>query len=276
MKLEVQDVTKTYHRRGRGLVALAPTHLKVEAGEFVCFLGPSGCGKSTLLNIIGGLEEPTAGRVLLDGSEVTEATAEIGIVFQQYTLFSWLTVEENAAFGSRLACNGPKGQIERGRPKNIRQRAEQLLDLVGLGDFRKAYPKELSGGMKQRVAIVRALANRPKVLLMDEPFGALDSQTREEMQELLLLLTQLEKISVVFVTHDIDEALFLGNRVELFSPRPGKIAMETVVPFGQNRSPSLKLEPDFLILKRQLQKHLHSFQKTGFQRQKLLKMIQGE
>jgi NitT/TauT family transport system ATP-binding protein len=257
MRLEVRDVAKTYAGRQGDVVALTPTSFFVEGGEFVSLLGPSGCGKSTTLGVIAGLEEPSAGAVFLDGARVTGPGPERGMVFQSYTLFPWLTVEENARFALGLAAN-----VRRAGVKGVAadaERADALLEVMGLRDFRRAYPRELSGGMKQRVAIVRALANRPKVLLMDEPFGALDAQTREEMQELMLLLQRHERTTVIFVTHDIEEALYLSSRVLVFSGRPGRILREVAVPFGAGaeRTLDLKLAPAFALLKRELFELLH-------------------
>jgi NitT/TauT family transport system ATP-binding protein len=222
----------------------------------VSLLGPSGCGKSTTLSVIAGLEEASAGAVLLDGARVTGPGPERGMVFQSYTLFPWLTVEENARFALGLAVNarraGARGSAEV-------ERADALLQLMGLDDFRRAYPRELSGGMKQRVAIARALTNRPKVLLMDEPFGALDAQTREEMQELMLLLQRHERTTVLFVTHDVEEAIYLSSRVLVFSPRPGRVVREVSVPFGPGaeRTLDVKLAPEFVQMKRELYQLLH-------------------
>lgn len=273
MKLEIQEVSKIYPTKSGPLEALSPSSLTIQSGEFVSFLGPSGCGKSTLLSIIGGLEQATKGKVILDDQVIQGPTADIGMVFQRYTLFPWLNVLDNAAFGQRLSCNGPQGQIKNDRPKNIRKRARRLLEMVGLSDFEKVYPRELSGGMQQRVAIARALANRPKVLLMDEPFGALDSQTREEMQEMLLLLSRVEKTTVIFVTHDVEEAIFLANRVFLFSPRPGQISREEPIPLGIDRDSSMKLSDDFLRIKASLLKQLQESKPPSYDRKKLLGAI---
>ena len=273
MKLEVDGVTRTYHSDNRIVEALKSCTFTIEHADFVVFLGPSGCGKSTLLNIISGLEHPTSGQVILDGEAMTGPSPDIGMVFQQYTLFPWLTVEKNAAFADRLKCNGAKGQLENDRPRNIARRAQKLLKLVGLEDFSKAYPRELSGGMQQRLAIVRALANRPKILLMDEPFGALDSQTREELQDMIQLLSQVEKITVIFVTHDVDEAIYLANQVMVFSPAPGGIVEEVPIPFGPARDPSLKLTEEFLTIKRDLKRLISQDQTPSYSRKELLELI---
>ena len=256
MRLDVRGLAKTYPGRQGEVVALTPTSFSVGGGEFVSLLGPSGCGKSTTLSIIAGLEVATAGEVLLDDVRVNGPGPERGMVFQSYTLFPWLTVEENTRFALGLAANARRT----GTNGEDAQRADALLEVMGLADFRRAYPRELSGGMKQRAAIARALANRPKVLLMDEPFGALDAQTREEMQELMLLLQRHERTTVLFVTHDIEEAIYLSSRVLVFSRRPGRIVREVSVPFGPGaeRTVDLKLAREFALLKRELFELLHS------------------
>jgi NitT/TauT family transport system ATP-binding protein len=254
MKLELRQLRKTYASRQGATEALAPTSFIVGDGEFVTLLGPSGCGKSSTLSLIAGLERPSGGEILLDGVPVTGPGRERGMVFQNYTLFPWLTVAKNIEFSLGLAQNrAAAGAVADER------RAHALLALMGLEAFRGAYPRELSGGMKQRVAIARALTNRPKVLLMDEPFGALDAQTREELQELMLLLQEHEKTTVLFVTHDVEEALYLSSRILVFSARPGRIVRELVVPFGPppGRRAELKLTAEFTALKRELVGLLH-------------------
>jgi NitT/TauT family transport system ATP-binding protein len=255
MRLDVRGLAKTYAGRQGEVVALTPTSFSVGGGEFVSLLGPSGCGKSTTLSIIAGLEEASSGDVFLDDVRVNGPGPERGMVFQSYTLFPWLTVEENTRFALGLAANARRTAAN----GEDAQRADALLEVMGLADFRRAYPRELSGGMKQRAAIARALANRPKVLLMDEPFGALDAQTREEMQELMLLLQRHEHTTVLFVTHDIEEAMYLSSRVLVFSRRPGRILREVAVPFGAGaeRTVDLKLTREFALLKRELFELLH-------------------
>lgn len=189
----------------------------VKNEEFVSILGPSGCGKSTILRILAGLEEPTSGSVQVSGEEVKGPSAKRGMVFQSYTLFPWLTVRENIEFGLKL-----KGM----KQKERKEISDRYLELVGLERFADSYGKELSGGMKQRVAIARSLANNPEVLLMDEPFGALDAQTKQSMQQLLLDIWKKEKTTIVFITHDIDEALFLSQRIYVMEARPGRILEE--------------------------------------------------
>jgi NitT/TauT family transport system ATP-binding protein len=267
MKLDVRGLAKTYSGRQGEVVALTPTSFTVEGGEFVSLLGPSGCGKSTTLSVIAGLEEASAGEVFLDGARVTGPGPERGMVFQSYTLYPWLTVEENTRFSLGLSANARRA----GGAADV-ERADALLELMGLRDFRRAYPRELSGGMKQRVAIARALTNRPKVLLMDEPFGALDAQTREEMQELMLLLQRHERTTVLFVTHDVEEAIFLSSRVLVFSRRPGRVLREVAVPFGPGaeRTLDLKVTPEFVRLKRELFDLLHRGGPAGDDRRSLL------
>ena len=273
MKLDIREVSKTFVTDERIVQALMSSNFTVDHNDFIVFLGPSGCGKSTLLNIISGLEDASSGQVILDGDPITGPSPEIGMVFQQYTLFPWLTVRQNAMFAAHLNCNGAKGQLENDRPRNIIHRAQKLLKLVGLENFSNAYPNELSGGMQQRLAIVRALANRPKVLLMDEPFGALDSQTREELQDMIQLLSQVEKITVMFVTHDVDEAIYLANRVMVFSQSPGRIIEEVSIPFGPTRDPALKLSEEFLAIKKNLKELINQDKTPSYSRKELLELI---
>lgn len=243
-KLSVSGVQKSFAAKGRKVVtALEDTSFVCRSGEFVTIVGPSGCGKSTLLRIVAGLEEPSAGSVFVDGKEVCGPGADRGMVFQSYTLFPWLKVIDNIAFGPKLKGLGAEER---------RQVAREYLEKIGLADFADAYPSELSGGMKQRVAIARALANDPEVLLMDEPFGALDSQTRLIMQELLLSVWEGAQKTVLFVTHDVEEAIFMADRVFVMSARPGRIREEIEVPLPRPRSYEIKTEPAFLELRRRL------------------------
>ena len=230
-------------RRFDKTVALQATDLDVAENDFVTILGPSGCGKSTLLRIVAGLDRQSAGEVLLDGRRIEGPGADRGMVFQSYTLFPWLTVRDNVCFGLR----------ERGLPRAQQlEIAQGFIDKVGLAGFEHHYPKQLSGGMQQRTAIARALANNPRMLLMDEPFGALDHQTRELMQELLLGIWEEQRKTVLFVTHDIDEAVFMGSRVVVMSARPGRIKLDRVVPLPHPRHYSVKTTPTFTELKREL------------------------
>ncbi len=245
VKLSVEGVSRVFPgvRRAAPVRALEPTDLTIAENDFLTILGPSGCGKSTLLRIIAGLDRPTAGRVLLDGREVRGPGADRGMVFQSYTLFPWLTVAENIAFGLR----------ERGTPAAERRAiVAAYVEKVGLRGFENHYPKQLSGGMQQRTAIARALANDPEILLLDEPFGALDNQTRSLMQELLLGIWERERKTVLFVTHDIEEAIFLASRVVVMSARPGRIKAEVTVPLPHPRHYRMKTGPEFSALKAQL------------------------
>jgi NitT/TauT family transport system ATP-binding protein len=254
LRLSIRGVSKRFTSRGRVTQALAPVDLELVQGEFVSLVGPSGCGKSTLLHIVGGLERASAGSVELDGEPVRGPGAELGLVFQQHTLFPWLTVLENVRFPNTLSHRRTRDAEARARRDEL---VEELLRSVGLWDFRHALPAELSGGMQQRAAIARALVSRPDVLLMDEPFGALDAQTREEMQELLLRIIARHRTTTLFVTHDVDEALLLSDRVVLFSSRPGRVLLELGVELPrQQRSSELKLEPEFLRLRRELHARL--------------------
>ena len=230
-------------RRFGSTLALQATDLAVDENEFITILGPSGCGKSTLLRIVAGLDVPTAGQVLLDGRRIEGPGADRGMVFQSYTLFPWLTVLDNVCFGLR----------ERGLPRAQQvEVAQGFLAQVGLAGFANHYPKQLSGGMQQRTALARALANDPRMLLMDEPFGALDHQTRELMQELLLGIWEKQRKTVLFVTHDIDEAVFMGSRVVVMSARPGRIKVDRAVPLAHPRHYSVKTTPVFAGLKAEL------------------------
>jgi NitT/TauT family transport system ATP-binding protein len=241
-KLQLRDIMMTFRtRRGDEVIAVDNLSLDVYNGEFLSIVGPSGCGKSTLLRVVAGLIEPTSGEVLLDGRLVTRPGADRGMVFQSYTLFPWLTVKGNVEFGPRL-----KG-LSRSECSRL---AQQYLEMVGLKAFENSYPKELSGGMMQRVAIARALANDPEVLLMDEPFGALDAQTRAIMQELLVNLWQYTPKTIIFVTHDIDEALFISDRVYIMTARPGRIKQVLNVELPRPRAFEMITTPEFIEQKK--------------------------
>jgi NitT/TauT family transport system ATP-binding protein len=275
MKLEVCQLEKEFRSRRQTLLALAPTSFQVGGGEFVSLLGPSGCGKSTLLQVVAGLEEATGGEVLLDGEPVVGPGKDRGMVFQSYTLFPWLTVAGNARFSFGLRGNRTAFRRSGEPMGDLVARTESLIDLMGLRPFWNAYPRELSGGLKQRVAIVRALANKPKLLLMDEPFGALDAQTREEMQELMLHVHAQERTTVLFVTHDVEEAIYLSSRILVFSARPGRIIDDVTVPFGagHERNPDLKLSLEFMALKRRLIGLLHPGARPDVDRRSLLESL---
>lgn len=240
--LSIQGVGRTFPgmHGGAPTLALQPTNLEVAHNDFITVLGPSGCGKSTLLRIVAGLDTPSTGRVLLDGQPVTGPGADRGMVFQSYTLFPWLTVRENICFGLREKGMQAAEQAEV---------AARFIAEVGLSGFEGHYPKQLSGGMQQRVALARALANDPKILLLDEPFGALDNQTRALMQELLLSIWELHKKTVLFVTHDIDEAIFMANRCVVFSARPGRIKNELAIDLPYPRHYTVKTTARFSELK---------------------------
>ena len=220
----------------------------MEVSEFVSIVGPSGCGKSTLLHMVGGLIEPTAGEMFLDGVQFYEAGPERGMVFQGYTLFPWLTVRENVKFGPRMQGLS----ID-----ECAKRASHFLDAVNLHGFHNHYPKQLSGGMRQRVAIARALANKPRILLMDEPFGALDAQTRAVMQDLVLEIRRKERTTTLFITHDIDEAVYLSDRIFVMTARPGRFKAELKVPFGDDRDDSTRDSPEYFELRKEVHHLLH-------------------
>jgi len=276
--LQVRNLEKIFHGRKGRVQALTPTTFDIAQGEFVCLVGASGCGKSTLLNMIAGLEEPTAGEITLDGHPIAGPGQDRGMVFQHYTLFPWLTVLQNTEFSEQLECNLDYDTLTSQEVEERSGRAESLLEVMGLGDFHNALPRELSGGMKQRVAIARALVNRPKLLLMDEPFGALDAQTREDMQEMMLLLSKTEGISVIFVTHDLEEAVYLASRILVFSPRPGRLVADLKVPYLIDRPATLKIHPEFLAIKRQLVDMLEASKTQGqkWDREALLKKVTRE
>ncbi len=241
--LSIRGVSRRFQSTHGETPALHAIDLDVAENDFVTILGPSGCGKSTLLRIVAGLDRQTSGEVLLDGQRIEGPGADRGMVFQSYTLFPWLTVRDNVCFGL----------LERGvaRAQQL-EIADAFLAKVGLSGFENHYPKHLSGGMQQRTALARALANAPRMLLMDEPFGALDHQTRELMQELLLGIWELERKTVLFVTHDIDEAVFMGSRVVVMSARPGRIKVDRAVPLSHPRHYSMKTSPAFAELKAEL------------------------
>jgi NitT/TauT family transport system ATP-binding protein len=248
IKISVRGLDKYYGRGDRRTHALQNINLDVGAGEFVTLVGASGCGKSTLLRTIGGLEEYADGDILCNGRIVDGTGSDRAMVFQSYSLYPWLTVTENIKFCRRL-----KHHRENAGSSDVEfaaGRADALIALMGLSLVADAYPSELSGGMQQRVAIARALMVRPDVLLMDEPFGALDAQTREVMHDLIRHVYLLEKTTVIFVTHDVEEAIYLGQRVMVMAPRPGRIDSIVDVPFGIERHQDLKLSPEFVALKR--------------------------
>lgn len=239
-KISVQNVRKVFPLKGEEFIALGGVDLDIADNEFITVVGPSGCGKSTMMNILAGLDEPTSGRALVDGVEVNGPGPDRGVIFQQYALFPWLTVRQNVEFGLKVAG---LGRVER------RERAEYFIKLVGLEQFADALPKMLSGGMKQRCAIARAYAVNPSILLMDEPFGALDALTRVRLQEQLLQTWNQEKRTVMFITHDVDEAVILANRVVVMAARPGRIHEVIDVDLPYPRDESVRLSPEFAELR---------------------------
>lgn len=249
-KICIRELNKYYGAGERKVHALSNISLNIAAGEFVTLVGASGCGKSTLLRTLGGLEEYSDGDILCNGKIVNGPGADRAMVFQSYSLYPWLTVSENIRFSRRL--KNKRENLTSNDVEIASGRADALIELMGLNHVVNAYPSELSGGMQQRTAIARALMVKPDVLLMDEPFGALDAQTREVMHDLIRYLYQLEKTTVVFVTHDVEEALYLGHRVIVMAPRPGRIDSIIDVPFGIDRDQDLKLTPEFNQIKREI------------------------
>ncbi|TCU13399.1 ABC transporter ATP-binding protein [Rhizobium sullae] len=250
-ELVIKGLSRTFPgvRGGQPTLALQPTDLSIPRNDFVTILGPSGCGKSTLLRIIAGLDRPTAGTVALEGKAVKGPGADRGMVFQSYTLFPWLTVRDNVGFGLR----------EKGVPETEKKEiVDSYIDKVGLRGFEHHWPKQLSGGMQQRTAIARALANNPKILLLDEPFGALDNQTRGLMQELLLGIWEREQKTVIFVTHDIEEAVFMASRVVTMTARPGRIKSITPVDLPHPRHYTIKASSEFSALRLKLTEEIRS------------------
>jgi NitT/TauT family transport system ATP-binding protein len=256
--IEIDRVTIVFGKNAKAHKAIEETSIRVEPGEFVCILGPSGCGKSTLLNSVAGYVKPNSGEVRVDGELVTKPGPDRGMVFQQYSLFPWKTVKENVAFGPKIA-----GQTA----VAAESVANTFLGMVGLSRFANRYPAELSGGMQQRVGIARALANYPRVLLMDEPFGALDAQTRLMMQESLLSIWNEFGTTVLFITHDIDEAVFLADRVLVMSASPGRIIADIKVDLRRPRVPEVMAEPAFAELKRQCIAHIRAESLKAFEQQ---------
>jgi len=241
--IDITDLGVVFNAGSNVVEAVSSVTMNVKPGEFVSLIGPSGCGKSTLLNIVAGFVQPTSGSALVDGAAIKGPGSDRGVVFQQYSLFPWLTVRKNVEFGLKM----------KGVP--VAQRVPQartLLGLAGLLAFENHYPDQLSGGMKQRVGIVRALATSPQMLLMDEPFGALDAQTRVVMQEILTNMWQQFRISVLFITHDIEESIFLSDKIYVMTARPGRIKAEIKVPLPRPRTPEMTYTPAFIGLVQQL------------------------
>jgi NitT/TauT family transport system ATP-binding protein len=246
--LQVEGLGKTFDSPQGTVTALKGINFKTHRREFVCVIGPSGCGKSTLIRILAGLEEQTSGEVLLDGKSVHGPGPDRGMVFQGYTLFPWLTVKKNVMFGLQ-SCGKDYNTAE--------SEARSWIDLVGLSKFENSYPHQLSGGMKQRVAIARALANQPRILLMDEPFGALDAQTRARMQSYLLDIWKNVDVTILFITHDLDEAVYLADRILVLKAHPGEVQELIEVPVPHPRHPDQFLSPEFLATKARLEALIH-------------------
>ncbi|MFD0879058.1 ABC transporter ATP-binding protein [Variovorax dokdonensis] len=244
-RVRFEDVVVEFPTAQGPMRVLDGLSLDIHQGEFVSIIGPSGCGKTTLMNMLAGFVQPTQGRVLLDGKPVTEPGPDRGVIFQEYGVFPWLTVRQNIAFGLRLSANktpksGHAGIVDR------------YMRLMGLADFADHHPKHLSGGMRQRLALARAYAVRPEFLLMDEPFGALDAQTRSAMQDLLLDVLQAEGKTVMLITHSVDEAIYLSSRIVVVTARPARIRTVIDVPFGYPRGESVHEDPRFAALRAQI------------------------
>jgi len=246
--LQIKDLRKSFGTNGSSHVVFDRVSLDIHRREFICAVGPSGCGKSTLARIIAGLDEASGGDILLDGQVVGGPGPDRGMVFQGYTLFPWLSVKRNVMFGLQ----------QQGKDLNSAEsEARQWLDMVGLSKFENSYPHELSGGMKQRVAIARALANNPRILIMDEPFAALDAQTRCQMQGYLMQIWKKVDITILFITHDLDEAALLADRILVMGTNPGGIREFIENPVPRPRSSAQLISPEFLALKKRLEEHIH-------------------
>jgi NitT/TauT family transport system ATP-binding protein len=242
-KLEFLSVSKTFGHQNGSVTALDNVSLEIATNEFVSMVGPSGCGKSTMLNIAAGLDTPSSGDVLVGGKPVSGPSPERGVIFQQYALFPWLTVRKNVEFGL---------SIQKLSASQRREISDRYLKAVGLADFADMLPKTLSGGMKQRCAVARAYAVQPEVLLMDEPFGALDALTRVQLQDQLLATWSQERRTVLFITHDVDEAVYLSDRVVVMGARPGRIIKTVNVDLGRPRTEEMRLSPEFAEIRAEL------------------------
>jgi NitT/TauT family transport system ATP-binding protein len=263
--LRVRDLHKTFGTNGSGHVAFEKMSLDVHRREFICIIGPSGCGKSTFIRIVAGLEDSSGGEILIDGHPVSGPGPDRGMVFQGYTLFPWRTVKQNVMFGLKM-----RGQ----NATTADTDARQWLDMVGLGKFEGAYPHELSGGMKQRVAIARALANEPRILLMDEPFGALDALTRGKMQSYLMQIWKKVDVTVLFITHDLEEACYLADRIVVMGTNPGRVLEVIENPMPRPRNTDQLISPEFLALKHRLDELIHAPAETE-EKLHLIKLTQA-
>ena len=248
VKLKVDNLTKKFQTPNGEITALNNVSFDVHRREFISVIGPSGCGKSTLIRILAGLDFPSSGNVILEGKSVSGPGADRGMVFQNYTLFPWLTVKKNVMFGLEVRGLGAHKAVSE---------ALEWIEIVGLSKFADAYPTQLSGGMKQRVAIARSLANQPEVLFMDEPFGALDAQTRASMQSYLLQIWHNVDVTILFVTHDLDEAVYLSDRILVLKANPGEINEFIEVPVPRPRDPNQLLTPEFLATKKRIEELIH-------------------
>lgn len=248
-KILTNHVVKQFQTGKGTFTALQDVSIDIKDNDFCCIVGPSGCGKSTLLRMLAGLDFPSSGDVIIDDRKVTGPGPDRGMVFQTYTLFPWMSVEDNIKFGLKIKGMDPEKQ---------QQIADRYLDIIGLRKFAKSYPKELSGGMKQRVAIARALANQPEVLLMDEPFGALDPHTKSIMQLLLREIWEEEHPTIVFITHDIDEAVFLASKIYVMGTKPGRVLKEVEVRLPHKRELPLKDTQEFIAIRRRINELLYS------------------
>ncbi|MBS1972346.1 MAG: ABC transporter ATP-binding protein [Bdellovibrionales bacterium] len=257
--VEVKNVSKTFRGQGKDVVALRDINLEIPAGQFVCLLGPSGCGKSTLLNGIAGFSSPTTGEIKVSGKPVTHPGPDRGMVFQEYALFPWMTVEDNISFGLRL---------KKTNESEIQKTVDRLLATLKLTEFRDRFPKDLSGGMRQRVAIARVLALDPPIMLMDEPFGALDALTRRSLQDEILKIWQENKKTVIFVTHSMEESIYLADRIVVMTYRPGTIKKDIMVDLPHPRDPAdmsfnkLKGEISRLVMEEQERSQQGEFRAT--------------
>jgi len=247
IKLEVKNLSRVFSNNQKNTQALKDVNFTINEGEFVAIVGPSGCGKTALINLIAGFEQPTKGRIVMNGKLIKSPGADRGVVFQKYTCFPWQTVQKNVEFGLKVL----------GTSKKEREKiAQQYIKTVGLSGFENEYPKNLSGGMKQRVALARSLATNPEILLMDEPFSALDTQTKRFMQDLLLQIWKKTKKTILFVTHDVEEAVFMADRVIIMSARPGTIKREVKVRLERPRNIKIEYSSEYISLKKTVQKEI--------------------